>query len=686
MKILIPFILFFFISYTQAQTVAENITIYRDSYGVPHIHGKTDKEVTYGLAWAHSEDDFKTIQQTFLPSKGLMGLYGGKDGVIMDYLVVLLRCRETANTHYKELSKEVIEIIEGYVEGINAYAKSHPEEVLVKNSFPMTVMDYLTGYNLVIHFFSDTGDILGEIIGNRIKTVEETDEIMEKRTIGSNAFAFSRKIMSHGKTVLNVNTHQPLEGPFSWYEAHVISDEGWNMLGGLFPGSPFPMIGTNEHLGWTHTYNYPDLIDVFELKVNPKNKNEYWLDGKWLAFETRKVKLKLKTKIGLKLRVKRKLEWSVFGPVLRNKKGVFSFYSNAFENISSIDQWYQMNKSSNWTEFKDALKMMSIPRFNVMYADRADSIFYMSLAKIQIRPKEGLIKNGIMIGDTSGLLSKGYHSYESLPKLLNPEHGYLFNTNNSPYNCAHTEDNIDSKDFEDYQLGYKEDYNNRSLRFEDLMRDKGKLSMDEFYEIKYDIQYPEKFWTPSGASVIFNVDDLMYPEYSNLVHIIKNWNRRADTVNIGAAQWAIYYRNYRDFKRSGYENDVLMKKTLKKTQKHLMKHFGRLDIELRDYQRHSRVGKELAVPGLTDMIAAMTSQPTKNGKVKPVHGESYIMIIQYDDKGVEIETVLPYGNSRKVSGPHFTDQMEMYAKQQRKKMSLDLNEAIKGAVKTYHPR
>jgi acyl-homoserine-lactone acylase len=321
-----------------------------------------------------------------------------------------------------------------------------------------------------------------------------------------------------------------------------------------------------------------------------------------------------------------------------------------------------------------------------MYADRTDSIFYMSLAKIQLRPKDGLIKNGIMLGDTSGLLSKGYLSYESLPKLLNPEHGYLFNTNNSPYNCAHTEDNIDSKDFENYQLGYKEDYNNRSLRFEDLIRDKEELSMDDFFQIKYDIQYPEKIWTPSGASLIFNVDELKYPDHSNLVHIIKNWNHRADTTNVGAAQWAIYYRNYLDFKSGGYENDVLMKKTLKKTQKHLIKNFGRIDIQLREYQRHNRGTKEIAVPGLSDMIAAMTTVPFKKGRAKPVHGESYIMIVQYDDDGVEIETVLPYGNSRRTDGPHFTDQMEMYAKQQRKKMSLDLNEAIKGAVKSYHPR
>ena len=156
------------------------------------------------------------------------------------------------------------------------------------------------------------------------------------------------------------------------------------------------------------------LVDVYELKVNPKDKNEYWLDGEWRKFEISTIKLRLKTKIGLKIGVKKKLIWSEFGPVLKNKKGYFSFHSNAFENISSIDEWYQMNKASNWTEFESALKMMSIPRFNIMYADREDSIFYMSLGKVPYRPKGGLRKNDIMYGDTSAVLSKGFLSFEDL--------------------------------------------------------------------------------------------------------------------------------------------------------------------------------------------------------------------------------------------------------------------------------
>lgn len=665
------------------QINVEQIDIYRDVYGVPHIYANSDKNAAYGLAWAHAEDDFETIQYTFLPSKGLMGLHSGKEGVIMDYLVSLLRCRQTAEKHVSQLSPEVLEVIEGYVAGINAFAQAFPSKVLVKNSFPMTVLDYLTGYNLVIHFFSDTGDMLGALLSNSNKSV---DEELEEKTIGSNAFAFSRSIMKHNKTVLNVNTHQPLEGPFSWYEAHLNSDEGWNLLGGLFPGSPFPMIGTNEHLGWTHTYNYPDLTDLYELKINPKNKNQYWLDGEWVSFEKTSVKLKMKTKLGLKISVKRKLLWSVFGPVIKNKKGTYAFYSNAFENIGSIDQWYKMGKASNWNEFESALKMMLVPRFNLMYADREDSIFWMSIGRVPERPVNGDRINGVMKGERSEIFQKNYLSYESLPKLLNPAHGYLFNTNNSPFNSAHKDDNLKSEDFEDFQFGFKESENNRSQRFMDLKEKKETLSMNDFFDIKYDIQYPDSLWTPSGANIVFSIDKDAYPHLSEVIAPIHNWNKRADTFNVGAAQWAIYYQNFLDLSSKGYEPLKRMEEALLAAKKHLKKHFGRYDIALRDYQVHHRGNKRLAVPGLTDMIAAMTSKPFENGKAKPIHGESYIMIIQYTNDNVEIETVMPYGNSRNSDGENYTDQMEMYAKQERKKMTLDKAEVISKAIRHYHPK
>ena len=167
-KFHLSFVICFCINIVYSQVNPNNIDIVRGQYGTPHIFSKTDKEAAYGLAWAHSEDDFKTIQETFLPVKGFLGKYQGKEGAQLDYVIQLLKCKETVEKQFENLSSEVVEVIKGYVEGLNAYALAHPNEVLIKKTFPITIKEYLTGYNLVIHFFSDTCDVLKDLFGKSI--------------------------------------------------------------------------------------------------------------------------------------------------------------------------------------------------------------------------------------------------------------------------------------------------------------------------------------------------------------------------------------------------------------------------------------------------------------------------------------------------------------------------------------
>lgn len=687
------FILFLFSAYTStfSQVNPDNIEIVRDEWGVPHIYGKTDRETAYGLAWANSEDNFKTIQEIFLPAINKLASHKGKEGATFDYLIQALRCREVAETQFKHLSKEVVAVIEGYIEGLNAYAVAHPEEVLVEGSFPMTITDYLAGYNMVIHFFSDTGVIMKDLLDNNIEYADSVfEENVSDKTIGSNAFMIQRKKTEDNKTYLNVNTHQPLDGPFSWYEAHVVSDEGWNMLGALFPGSPFPLIGTNEHLGWTHTYNYPDLIDVYQLKMHPKKKNMYEFDGEWKELETSKAKLKVKIFLGMKITVKRDLYWSVHGPVIKNKSGYFAFHSNALENISSIDQWYHMNKASNLGEFRQALRMCGLPRFNVAYADREDNIFYLSGGKIPIR-KGDFDWQGVLPGNTSDALTHGYHSADDLPQLLNPPSGYLFNTNNTPFNATHPDENLNEAEY-DPTLGFREKENNRSIRFMELIEQYPTIDYEEFQRIKYDQQYPDSLYCPFQLNEVFDIDPNAYPHIKDLIEIIQRWDRKANIENTSAAQWSILFKKLVErTKEEGLYNattlpEELIIEEIEATQKYLLKHFKRIDITLADHQIHARGDVEMPISGLLDMIAATNSAPIGKGRVKAIAGDSYIMLVRYSDENVEIETVLPFGESSDPQSPHYTDQMKMYLNHERKTMTLNKEKVYSTAVKVYVPK
>ena len=91
-----------------AQIDPQKVTIARDGYGVPHIFAKTDPEVSYGLAWAHAEDDFVSLQRMALPSKSLIGKAFGKNAVAADYAFALFRCREITEEKWNTLSPDFI--------------------------------------------------------------------------------------------------------------------------------------------------------------------------------------------------------------------------------------------------------------------------------------------------------------------------------------------------------------------------------------------------------------------------------------------------------------------------------------------------------------------------------------------------------------------------------------------------
>ena len=136
-----------------AQINPSNITIARDSFGVPHVFAPTDPEVAYGIAWAHAEDDFGTLQTVVQSGKGMLGKVLGKKGAEADYVVQLLRIRKTVDEQWNTLSPDFLALIKGYVAGLNAYAKEHPKEVKYKKAFPFNEKEYLTSVVFLSVFF-----------------------------------------------------------------------------------------------------------------------------------------------------------------------------------------------------------------------------------------------------------------------------------------------------------------------------------------------------------------------------------------------------------------------------------------------------------------------------------------------------------------------------------------------------
>jgi len=134
-------------------TKSYDVEIVRDEFGVPHINGKTDADAAYGLAFAHSEDDFGTIEEVVSMTRGRYGAIAGQDGAQVDFVFNLLGVRETVDRHYDEIPADVRAVLDGYAAGLNAYAEKHPEEVRLSNLFPVNGKDIVAGFVLRAPFF-----------------------------------------------------------------------------------------------------------------------------------------------------------------------------------------------------------------------------------------------------------------------------------------------------------------------------------------------------------------------------------------------------------------------------------------------------------------------------------------------------------------------------------------------------
>ncbi len=666
----------------QSQSVdPTGIDIIRDKWGVPHIYSKTDAGVAYGLAWANSEDDFKTIQQGFLAGKAMLGLYSGKSGATIDYVVQLLQCRKIVDQRYEiDIAPDYKRVLEGYAAGINAYAQNHADEILVKHLFPITPKDMLTYSVLQLAISSGVDKALKEITqGTIAKTLPPLG--------GSNAYAFNSKITEDGNVYLAINSHQPLEGPVAWYEAHLMSDEGWNILGALFPGAPSILHGCNENLGWAHTVNYPDKLDVYQLELNPENKNQYKLDGKWEELITTKIKLRVKV-AGITIGVKKKIWESKFGPTMLTKNGAFAIRTGALMEIRALEQWYRMNKSKNFTEFKNALNMNAISGYNIMYADRFDTIYYLSNAKLPIR-NPNYKWNTTLPGNISTTLWTDFHPIKDLPQVLNPSSGYLFNSNHSPFNATSSIDNIKTSEY-DHTMGYETNNNNRSLRFMELISQFPKLSYNNFKRIKYDLQLPIKLAYETNTDSLFLLSANELPSLKDLITTLKEWDHKADINSKGAALFAIIYYQVVKEQSEGATYRSLSKKKcvelLEFTKQYLITNFGKTNIVLGEYQKLARGNKQVALQGIPDVISAMRSVPFENGRIKGEQGESYIELVKFTKQGPDIETINCYGASTNPASPHYADQMNLFTEQKTKPMTLNKEQVYKEASRIYHPQ
>ncbi len=686
--------------------------IIRSEYGVPHIYGKTDADVAFGVAIAQSEDDFFTLQDVIAMARGRYGAIAGEDGAAVDYVYHLLDARGTAQRHYGSLPEDTRALFEAYATGLNQYARDNPGEVKLANLFPVNGEDVAAGFALRQPFFfglnnviqplvsgdplrrefgpdipgfprDKNGDVIGpDFDGEPADTAVYTPFGNDGALNGSNAFAVAPE-KSGGPTTLISNSHQPLTGGVAWYELTVESEEGWHFTGANFPGSPFPFLGHNRHLGWTNTVNRPDMVDIYALELDDSG-TRYMLDGEWRELEIETVTLPVK--LGpVVLPIRREVHRSVHGPVIVNDNGAFAIRYGGIDRIEQLDAYYRLNKTTTLEEWQAQIARMAIPSTNFIYADEAGNIAYVYNAAIPDRPEDVEANwRGVLDGTRSDLIWDGAVDYTEIPKLINPSSGWLYNANNEPYTAAGAADDIDPDSISPI-LGVELKQTNRSRRALKLLSEAGTLDREALRRIKYDTAYEREgyvaeLWDAVGA--LETGDDA---ELARARELMLSWDFTAD--NNGAAD-ALALLMIRDFMSAEYQNKDApdVRESLQKAINHLMEHFGRIDPPMSELLRLRQGDVDLPLDGGSDTLRASTTWRVEDdGRLRLVHGDSFIQWVEWRaGERVRSQSIQPFGAAiSRPESPHHTDQMELFVNHQLKPVHFWREDVIANAKRRY---
>jgi acyl-homoserine-lactone acylase len=327
--------------------------------------------------------------------------------------------------------------------------------------------------------------------------------------------------------------------------------------------------------------------------------------------------------------------------------------------------------------------------FNIMYADRYDTIFYINNALMPVRDAtNGYNWKRTLPGNTSKTLWTSFRPETALPQYINPTSGFLFNTNHSSFLATAAADNLKPAAFPKTD-GWEEYHLNRSVRFLELFPQNEKLSYEKFKQIKFDKQLPAVLQYPYKLDSMISLSEAEFPGYAPFITTFRNWDKRGDADSKGAAIFLLTYEHLKK-QLQGQPPRAIYKAEANETYSYIYNYmqtnFGTTDLKLGDIQKLVRGDKEWPLGGLPDQLSPQWTEPLPNGKLKSIGGDGLIMFVRFQKEGLpKIESINMYGASAKPGNKHFDDQVEMYLKQQTKTMTLDKATVYKNAERVYHP-
>jgi penicillin amidase len=320
--------------------------------------------------------------------------------------------------------------------------------------------------------------------------------------IGSNNWVVSGKMTQSGMPLLANDPHLGIQMPSIWYEIglHCRPDSGEppsDMMGYAFAVTPGVIVGHNNFIAWGVTNVAPDVFDLYRIRVNPDNPLQYEWNGEWRDMTVYPETICFgdgAEPITVEVRE------THLGPIINDNEideetGEITGFNNeaplalcwtALEPGTLLQAVTKLDMATNWEEFRDALRYWDVPSQNFVYADTEGNIGYQTPGRIPIRSRNhsGLVPAP---GWTDEFEWKGFIPFDDLPRVFNPERGYIATANQAVVPMEYY-DQLAKKLGEglNYIISREWNYGYRAQRVVELLEGKAPHTISTFQAIQGD--------------------------------------------------------------------------------------------------------------------------------------------------------------------------------------------------------
>ncbi|MBP79014.1 MAG: acylase [Deltaproteobacteria bacterium] len=683
---------------------AESVEIIRDEWGIPHIFGKTDADTVFGTLYAQAEDDFNRIEENYLNAMGRLSEAEGEGELYRDLRMKLFIDPKTLKQQYTESPPWLKRLMDAFADGLNYYLHTHPETI------PRVLFHFEPWMALSFSEGSIGGDIERVQLQDLQNFYGPNDLVAQRKSAndneprGSNGFAISPKNSSSGNALLLINPHTSF---FFRSEVHMVSEEGLNAYGAVTWGQFFVYQGFNEKTGWMHTSSRADAIDEYSEKIIERADGFYYQYGdQELKLQEKIVELKFLKANQLHSR-KFNVYFSHHGPIIRSEEDRWVSIKLMQKPVEALTQSYMRTLARSYEDFNETMELRTNSSNNTVFADSDGNIAYYHGNFIPRRDPQ-FNWNSPLDGSNPLTEWNGLHELDEMITLLNPENGWIQNTNNWPFSAA-AEFSPKPEDFPGYMANNSE--NPRGIHAVRVLENEKSFDLNSLLAAAYDSRLPA--FEPLIETLIETAKEEQQSEKINAaINVLSTWDFRFSLESVEtslASFWgdelfrtalplaASNKINIYDFLND--ESAPLMLDALKEAIRLLESSFGHWLVPWGEVNRYQRNNGNIvqqfddSLPSLPVAFASSRwgSLASFGARAYPgtrrlygTSGNSFVAAVEFGDR-VKARAITVGGLSNNPSSRHFSDQAEMYTRGEFRDVFFYREDIEQNSESSYHP-